>query len=105
MATSLVEYLDQSARTVPRRTAVVDPEGGSLTYAELADAANRVAGFLIDAGISTGDRVGIVQPKRQACERRRREFDPPEPFANDNRRDVPGAAFHRHQRGAIPKLG
>jgi amino acid adenylation domain-containing protein len=63
MPTSLVEYLDQSARAVPRRTAVVDPEGGSLTYAELAEAANRVAGFLTDAGISTGDRVGLVQPK------------------------------------------
>ena len=63
MATSLVEYLEASARRVPGRTAVVDPDGGSLTYAELDAAADRVAGFLTSSGVEPGDRVGIVQPK------------------------------------------
>jgi acyl-CoA synthetase (AMP-forming)/AMP-acid ligase II len=63
MATSLVEYLEASARRVPDRTAVVDPDGGSLSYAELDDAANRVAAFLADSGVEAGDRVGVVQPK------------------------------------------
>lgn len=63
MVTSLVEYLERSAARVPERVAVVDPEGGSLKYAELDDAANRVAAFLIESGVAPGDRVGIVQPK------------------------------------------
>ena len=63
MTTSLVEYLEASAARVPGRVAVVDPDGGSLTYAELDDAANRVAAFLLHSGVASGDRVGIVQPK------------------------------------------
>ncbi|HWQ03276.1 MAG TPA: amino acid adenylation domain-containing protein [Candidatus Nitrosotenuis sp.] len=62
-ARSLADYLEASARRFPERTAVVDPDGGSLTYAQLDERADRVAGFLAARGVQPGDRVGIVQPK------------------------------------------
>jgi amino acid adenylation domain-containing protein len=62
-ARSLVDYLEASARRVPERTAVVDPDGNTLTYRQLDELAGRVAGFLAARGVQVGDRVGIVQPK------------------------------------------
>ena len=44
-ASSLVAYLEASAARHPDRIAVVDPFGQRLTYAELDDRANRVAGL------------------------------------------------------------
>jgi amino acid adenylation domain-containing protein len=43
--------------------AVVDSDGSSVTYGELNERANRVAGFLLERGLQPGDRVGLVQPK------------------------------------------
>jgi len=62
-AANLCEYLESSARRWSDRIAVVDPDGSSLTYRELNDRADRVAGFLIARGLQPGDRVGLVQPK------------------------------------------
>ena len=45
------------------RTAVVEPDGTILTYAELDRRSDRLACFLASRGIETGDRVGVVLPK------------------------------------------
>jgi amino acid adenylation domain-containing protein len=63
MTRSLVDYLERSARAFPDRVALVDPDGRTLTYRELDDRADRVAGFLADAGVHPGDRVGVIVPK------------------------------------------
>jgi amino acid adenylation domain-containing protein len=60
---SLVDLLEASARRSPARTAVVDPAGWSVTYNELNQRADRLAGFLVAAGVSPGDRVGVILPK------------------------------------------
>jgi len=62
----LVEYLERSAVAYADRSAVVDPSGSVLTYRELDDQANRIAGFLADAGVRSGDRVGVIAPKSAA---------------------------------------
>ena len=67
MAVSLVDYLEHSARRVPQRTAVVDPSGATLSYRELDERANRIAGFLLSAGVQPGDRVGVIVPKGVAA--------------------------------------
>jgi non-ribosomal peptide synthetase component F len=63
---SLVAYLEASAARFPDRTAVVDPFGQRLTYAELDERANRVAAFLKDRGVGIGDRVGVIARKSEA---------------------------------------
>jgi amino acid adenylation domain-containing protein len=65
-STSLVAYLDASVARFPERTAVVDPFGQTLTYAELDDRASRIAGFLQSRGVRRGDRVGIIARKSEA---------------------------------------
>jgi amino acid adenylation domain-containing protein len=60
---SLVDYLEASARRFPDRVALVDPSGASLTYRELDDRADRLAGFLVQRGVRPGDRVGVIMPK------------------------------------------
>jgi amino acid adenylation domain-containing protein len=62
-ADSLVDYIEATAARVPDRAAVVDPAGWSLTYRELNDAADRIAGFLVSVGVQPGDRVGVIVPK------------------------------------------
>jgi amino acid adenylation domain-containing protein len=60
---NLAGYLEESARRHPARVAVVDPDGSHLTYQELNERADRVAGFLASRGVVAGDRVGLVLPK------------------------------------------
>ncbi|CAN5826585.1 D-alanine--poly(phosphoribitol) ligase [soil metagenome] len=59
----LSQLLDQSAERWPERTAIEDEQGRSLTYAELAHAADRLAARLARYGIGRGDRVGLLLPK------------------------------------------
>jgi len=59
----LCNYLEASASRFPDRQAAADPDGTALTYSELNDRANSVAGFLADRGVRPGDRVGLVLPK------------------------------------------
>lgn len=59
----LCNYLEASASRYPERLVAVDPDGTALTYSELNERANRVAGFLVDRGVRSGDRVGLVLPK------------------------------------------
>ena len=60
---NIAGYLERTAERFPERVAVCLPDGSSLTYRQLSGRARRVAGFLIDGGVSPGDRVGIVLPK------------------------------------------
>jgi len=60
---NIAGYLEGSAERFPERVAVCLTGGSSLTYRQLCDRARRVAGFLIQGGVSPGDRVGIVLPK------------------------------------------
>lgn len=66
-AASLIDYVEASARRSPDKTAIVDPAGWSVTYAELDDQANRMAGFLVASGVNPGDRVGVIVPKGVAA--------------------------------------
>ena len=38
-----------------------------MTYRELDDCADRIAGFLVSAGVQPGDRVGVIVPKGAAA--------------------------------------
>ncbi|MEQ1869535.1 MAG: amino acid adenylation domain-containing protein [Vicinamibacterales bacterium] len=66
MAEHLADYLEASARRFPERTAVVDPSGRRLSYAELNQQSDALAAFLANRGIVKGDRVGVVMPKSAA---------------------------------------
>ncbi|HEX4137631.1 MAG TPA: amino acid adenylation domain-containing protein [Bryobacteraceae bacterium] len=59
----LCAHLEESVRRFPDRLAAVDSYGAAVTYAELNDRANRVAGYLMKSGVRPGDRVGLVIPK------------------------------------------
>ncbi len=60
-AGNLANNLAESARRYPDRPALREA-GLVLTFAELDDAAARVAGLLEQRGIGVGDRVGIMLP-------------------------------------------
>ncbi|WP_165066241.1 amino acid adenylation domain-containing protein [Paludisphaera rhizosphaerae] len=59
----LSRLLDEAAASRPDRTAVEDEQGRSLSYAELARAADRIAARLARWGVGRGDRVGLWLPK------------------------------------------
>ena len=52
------EFLEQSARRLPDKTALVC-DGRRVTYAALDARANGLAGALLEAGVGRGDRVAI----------------------------------------------
>ena len=56
-----VSFLDRSASVFPERTAVVDGDL-ILTYMELDDRTQRLAGGLLSLGIVPGDRVALLAP-------------------------------------------
>src|SRR5258708_31604446 len=58
---NLAMFLEDSAREVPERTAIVC-EGTRLSYAELQAAANHAANRLVHAGISKGDKFALNFP-------------------------------------------
>lgn len=60
-ALTVPEVLDDLAARRPAAEAVVGPEG-RVTYAEIADRTHRLAAFLADAGLSRGDRIGVLLP-------------------------------------------
>jgi amino acid adenylation domain-containing protein len=65
-AASLVDYVEASAARFPERCAIVAPDGSTLTYRELDERADRIAGFLVARGVQPGDRVGVIAPKSAA---------------------------------------
>lgn len=65
--THLADYLEASAARWPDRTAVVDPAGWGITYAELNGQADALAEYLVARNVQHGDRVGLVLPKSVAA--------------------------------------
>ena len=62
-ASRLVDYLDASSTEHAARVAVVNPDGTTISYAELDRQSDAVADYLCACGVAKGDRVGIVLPK------------------------------------------
>ena len=58
-------FLRRSAAVFPERTAVVY-EGRRVTYRELAERTERLAGALAGAGLEPGDRVAVLCPNTPA---------------------------------------
>jgi long-chain acyl-CoA synthetase len=56
---NVVVLLREIVERFPDRTAVIELDGPSVTYAELWERAGRVAGGLRDAGVRPGDRVAV----------------------------------------------
>jgi amino acid adenylation domain-containing protein len=59
----LAAGVSEWARETPAATAVEDTDGRRLSYAELDDAARRLAFRLREMGVRRGDRVGLCLPK------------------------------------------
>jgi len=63
---TLPEYLENSARQYPERTALIC-EGFKISYRRLNEMANRFAGCLSALGVANGDRVAILLPNVIPC--------------------------------------
>jgi long-chain acyl-CoA synthetase len=61
MTENLADNLTASAARHPSRPAL-RLDRAVITYAELKDAAQRVAGGLRERGVEPGDRVGVMLP-------------------------------------------
>lgn len=59
MTTSVAEHVARNARKFPARVALID-EKGTRTYAQLDEAASRLAAYLSAAGIGPGDKVALL---------------------------------------------
>jgi non-ribosomal peptide synthetase component F len=60
---TLGEILPYSSHRFPSRTALIESSGASITYQDLEQQVQQLAGFLGNAGIGAGDCIGIVVPK------------------------------------------
>ena len=61
-----VDVCDRWAATDPDRTAIIyDSESGieNISYADLFKQSNQLANFLVDIGIHSQDRIGILLPQ------------------------------------------
>lgn len=58
----LTSSVRRQASTNPEKAAVVDDAGRTLSYADLDDSADRVAGALLDWGLRPGDRFVLQLP-------------------------------------------
>jgi fatty-acyl-CoA synthase len=64
-STSTVASLfDAVARTRPARAAIVDTDGRTRSYGELAERTRRLANVLAAAGIARGDRIALTSENR-----------------------------------------
>lgn len=59
---TLADYWRMAVLSSPEKVAVIDLQGTSYTYAELDEAAGRVAAFLKEAGVGPGDFVSFQLP-------------------------------------------
>lgn len=59
---TLADYWQHSVLRAPEKTAVIDWQGTSYTYAELNENAGRLASYLIDIGVEPGDIVSLQIP-------------------------------------------
>jgi amino acid adenylation domain-containing protein len=62
-ASTLHALLNDSALLYPDRLAIDDPGRGEITYADLASLCDRICLMLMEAGVRTGDRVGVCARK------------------------------------------
>ena len=60
---NLADLLAASAARDPNHLAVFESESRTLTYAQLDEQSDALAGFLSNHGIQRGDRVGLALPK------------------------------------------
>lgn len=60
---ALHQYLSSSTQSHADFTAVIEPDRGEISYANLNSLSNRVRDRLLHSGIERGDRVGIVLHK------------------------------------------
>lgn len=58
-AETVAQILERAARTAPDVPAVVAPAGETLSYAELVDCGRRLGRWLLDRGLTPGDRVAL----------------------------------------------
>jgi len=58
---NFANHVERNARTTPDRTAVADPRR-TLTYDDLRDETDAVAGGLAELGVEPGDRVALFLP-------------------------------------------
>jgi len=59
----LDQLFARSAERFPQRVAVIEADGGSIDYRDLAELAGRTALWLAGSGVGRGDRVGIYLHK------------------------------------------
>ncbi|MGD9676567.1 MAG: AMP-binding protein, partial [Candidatus Bipolaricaulia bacterium] len=59
---TLSQVLRDTTTKFPRRPAILDPSGVTLTYAELSDKVDRLARGLLDLGVGKGEKVGLWMP-------------------------------------------
>lgn len=59
---TLADYWQMAVLASPEKIAVIDLQGTCYTYAELDEAAGRVAGFLKETGVGPGDIVSFQLP-------------------------------------------
>jgi len=59
---TLADYWNMAVLSAPEKVAVIDLQGTRYTYAELDEAAGRVAAFLKENGVAPGDFVSIQLP-------------------------------------------
>ena len=61
--TALFEFLVNSAKIDPNKTAIIEPGQGSITYSEFDALSDQLSDRLYDLGVRQGDRVGIYLHK------------------------------------------
>ena len=59
---SLIEVFDEIAGRTPNKIAIVGPDGGRMTYAEVAAKVERIAGNLAAAGVRARDVISLQLP-------------------------------------------
>jgi amino acid adenylation domain-containing protein len=63
IAKMLLDCLESPSIHFPESTAIIKPDGSSLTYAEMNRRANALATCLYRSGVGRGHRVGVMLPK------------------------------------------
>lgn len=59
---SLIEVFDEVAGQTPDKIAIVGPDGGRMTYAEVAAKVERIAGNLTAAGVQARNVISVQLP-------------------------------------------
>src|SRR5215467_3863101 len=67
MELNYVDLFDRAARLAGGRAALVDLDGGEVSYAALASTANRAAGALIARGFAPETRFALLSPNCSAA--------------------------------------